>query len=111
MAGEEGDAPAGHLAHRYAVGWGAVGRVDGHVAGAVEEAVEAGPSEQAELSAERPGHRRRQADFSAVFLVPSEEEPEEESEELDFAFSPDRSLFSPGLDLPEPEPARRLSVE
>jgi hypothetical protein len=90
--------------------------VDRHVGGAIEEAVETGTSEQAKLSVDLPGHRRRQADFSAVFLLPSEEEPEEESEEFwDFAFSPDRSpdrsFFSPGLALLPAEPARRLSVE
>jgi hypothetical protein len=58
----------------------------------------------------------RQADFSAVFLLPSEDEPDEELEDFwEAGLSPERSdvlsLFSPGLALPPPEPARRLSVE
>jgi hypothetical protein len=88
--------------------------MDRHVGGAVQKAVETRPAEQAKLSGELPGHRPRQADFSAVFLLPSEEEPEEDSEDLDFA-SPDLSavlsLFSPGFALLPPEPTRRLSVE
>ena len=119
VAGKEGDAPAADLADGDAVGRRPVGRVDGDLRGALEEAVETGTSEQAELGAHPSGHRRRQADFSAVFLL--SEEPEDDSEDFsDFArsplfsplFSPDRSpLFSPGLALVPAEPARRLSVE
>ena len=90
--------------------------MDCHVGSAVEEAVETGTSEQAKLRVGSPHHRRCQADFSAVFLLPSEDEPEEELEDFwEADFSPDRSavrsLFSPGFALPPPEPARRLSVE
>ena len=124
MAGKEGDAPPGHLTHCHPVGRGSVGCLDCHVGRAVEKAVETRTSEQAKLRPDLPCHRRCQADFSAVFLLPSEEgleeEPEEEPEEelgdfwaADFSpvLSAVLSLFSPGLALPPPEPARRLSVE
>src|SRR5205823_8461849 len=104
VAGQEGHPPPGHGADGEGRRRRPVGRLDGELDRVVEERVEAGTAEDADLGLSRTGFAH--AILLSVFeVLASAEEPEDD--ESDFAAE---GVFSVSLALDGPFPPLRLSV-